>query len=367
MRKRGRPRNDGPSYWPSRDGYYANVDGASQYLGPGPDDGKDGPNYMAAKKRLYELMFPDQGKGTDSYLLGSLAAKYRAHLRAISERRLRTFDLRGGEFFDLHSDLPIGRLKATHVTAWLTGKLTWNPTSRSLGGKSVNAALNWAAGPGDLIGVNPISGKLKLPQQLARGDEVRMSDRLRQLLIDNAANDQFRLILRAIRWTGCRPIEARKADVRHYRPGQISLPWQDRTGGYVHKTAKSRKHRVIYLPRDVDEDIQAALGERRDGPLFLTPRGKRWSEDNLKSRFKDTMARPAVTEHLEENGIDRRHVTLYSFRHSVASDMLDAGHPAHDVAELLGTSVSKLEANYGHLLKSRIQDSYLRFVEEQTR
>jgi len=68
---------------------------------------------------------------------------------------------------------------------------------------------------------------------------------------------------------------------------------------------------------------------------------------------------------LRRAGLDRKGLTIYSLRHTFASDLVTAGRPLQEVAALLGNSVRTCEHFYAHLQPGRTREAVkvLRAVE----
>jgi integrase/recombinase XerD len=132
-----------------------------------------------------------------------------------------------------------GYLKATevrpiHVTRFVDGH-GWGSTTERNARRSVYRAFSWAVEEG-LLAANPLKG-MKCPGALTR-QRAMTDDEFRSLL--RASKRNFKVLLFALRMTGCRPKEAR------------TLAWEqvlkDRWVLRQHKTARNtHKPRVIYL------------------------------------------------------------------------------------------------------------------------
>jgi integrase len=133
----------------------------------------------------------------------------------------------------------------------------------------------------------PAFGKLEKPR-VGQRDRLPTADETAAIL--SQASREFRLIYSALRQCGARPGElcrARIADV-------------DRAGCVItlkeHKTArKTGKPRRIPIGRKFGDLLDQAIGDRTEGPVFLSPIGKSWSVANLGrtySRLRDNAGLP---------------------------------------------------------------------------
>jgi integrase len=138
------------------------------------------------------------------------------------------------------------------------------------------------------------------------------------------ASPAFLLICTALAQSGARPGElcaATIADViRDARP-RIELK--------QHKTAKKTgKPRIIPLGKKLLPTILQAIGDRTEGPVFLSSRGGAWDVANLSSMFRK----------LRDAAGLKRDLVLYHLRHRFATECLRAGTPLGDVSLLMGHS-----------------------------
>src|SRR5205085_213215 len=138
--------------------------------------------------------------------------------------RLDTFEKYGKEFFALHGHRPVSALKPYHIRQWLDSHRAWGSMTKRNAASRVLACLNWGAESG-LIETNPVREKFKLAAATRRGREMRLPTDLCDLLISCARSPRFRLLLRILRITGCRPIEIRMADIADFHGRKIVLRW----------------------------------------------------------------------------------------------------------------------------------------------
>lgn len=155
-----------------------------------------------------------------------------------------------------------------------------------------------------------------------------------QVLIAGMRKDSH-LIYRTLRLTGARPGELCKAQISELEgpPGARMIVLTQ------HKTArKTGRRREIILSPAAEELVMQAIGDRTEGPIFLTVRRKAWIRDRLSRTFRQS--RNAA-------GIDRR-VVLYCSRHEAATEIVRSVGIAQ-AAGILGHSDIKTTQRYTHL------------------
>ena len=151
-----------------------------------------------------------------------------------------------------------------------------------------------------------------------------------------AAPQPLQSILKFMLYTGCRPSEARRLNVR-----DVDL---DGPNPCVHlstfKGTSSRKlkNRAFPIYR---KDFEALLVEqvkenKPGGILFATESGLPWSMNNLRQR---------INTHKKNNGFDKRWESM-CFRHGLITECVNANIPILNIALLMGTSAERIEKNY---------------------
>jgi integrase len=209
------------------------------------------------------------------------------------------------------------------------GKLTWEQLSPALVLRELDRANRWPDGrrkAPDTQRANVIAwqqfqkwavdtGRLAAPlvaqglrKPQGRQREVIPTEAdIRRLLA--RASPEFASIYQALLMTGARPGELCGAQISDL----------DRTRRVIvcrrHKTAgKTRRPRLIPVSQACLDVIDAHVAGRRAGPLFVTPRGRRWTVSRLSQTFRELRRKCLV---------DRR-VVLYSTRHHLATRLCRA-------------------------------------------
>ncbi|MGE5192233.1 MAG: tyrosine-type recombinase/integrase [Deltaproteobacteria bacterium] len=133
----------------------------------------------------------------------------------------------------------------------------------------------------------PVFSKLEKPR-VGQRDRVPTAAETEAIL--SHASPTFRLIYLALRQCGARPGELCRATIADI----------DRTANAIvlreHKTVrKTGKPRRIPIGRKLGELLVQAIGERQNGPIFLSPAGRAWTVPNLSrtySRLRDLAGLP---------------------------------------------------------------------------
>ena len=240
-------------------------------------------------------------------------------------------------FLDTWGRLRVSRLRKKHVRAWITAK-GYNPTSAAKAIGVLKRAFNWAVEE-EHIPRNPIA-HVRKPKCLTRDRTLTPEER--QLILAAIVGPAFRRFVNAMTLTGARP-----GEVARITAADVDLE----RGLWVlqqHKTAKKTgKPRVIHLPAEALALTKELMATYPDGPLFRNSRGKPWTRNAIRIRFRNLR-----TKHPELKGI-----VAYSYRGSFATDALEAGVPDATVAALLGHTgtatlhrfYNKLSGRTGHL------------------
>jgi integrase len=234
-------------------------------------------------------------------------------------------------FARAYGKLRASRLTPLQVTDWLNSKEGWGETTRNRAVTCLTVALNWAVKM-KVLRENPIKGIDKgsvLPRDRLVAPEER------RLVLSSIRDRAFKLLVFAMVTTGARPSEIRRVTAREYMPPGLWVfpPRRHKTG------KKTKKPRVVYLTPPMQKLCERLIRERTEGPLFLNSRGKPWTANALRCRFRRLRDKfPALAG-----------VTAYCYRHTYCTDGLLNGVPLAQMQELMGHTSPAMMAHYAHL------------------
>jgi integrase len=339
-------------YYASKGAYFTEAFGGRTRLSDAcEDDSPDGPNYLAALQRFRALMEGTTNVQADLITVDIVVASYCDAVAARNKAsgRVTRSLLNGAEkAFD---GVPVNRLKAGLVVAWVDSHADWNECTRLSAWEKFKAALAWGVEV-DKIPSNPLAGA-KTPTSYARrsrGKEFLLEDDLVALLLQEA--DPLTRDLLTVLWrTGARPAEVLNAEAFNYepRPPVLAYYWNAQRG-YIHKTARTRKHgnrhRIIYLDPIADAIIRPRA--ERGGLLFRTKDGKRIETTGLDKRMDKLRNRPAILAWCKMNRRQPEWIVPYSFRHTWITRAIARGMSIKKIADMVGNSVKAIEEHYAH-------------------
>jgi integrase len=286
-------------------------------------------------ERLYRQMLED-GSAADLTARSKVRVIFKAFLKRHAKRKcspethawyrhyLKSFCKKNGS-------RRVAELRPLDAEVWLE-EHAWCDTTRNRAITCLKVALNWAVKMG-VLKENPLKNLEKPP--MGRRERILSPDERRELFA-GVKGKAFKLFLFALTSTGARPSEIRKVTAKEFvKPGLwVFPPKQHKTG------KKTLKPRVVYLTRPMIQLCERLAKENPEGPLFRNSRGKPWTGNAIRCRFR----------HLREKFPFLAGVTAYCYRHSFVTDGLEQGIPLATMAELAGhTTTRMLEQHYGHL------------------
>jgi integrase len=154
----------------------------------------------------------------------------------------------------------------------------------------------------------------------------------RRAWLDAAAEGAVRDLIEGACLTGARPGELVNARVKQYDRRTQSMTWKGKTGT---RTVPVSDEAAVLLNRLSKSKLPTAYLFTRDG-------GQKWGPSDWDEKVKQA-ARDAQIDVAED-------VVLYCGRHAWITEALLSGMTTLDVSKLTGTSISQIEATYGHLV-----------------
>lgn len=225
-----------------------------------------------------------------------------------------------GPFVERFGTLAVSALSVAPVEAWVasraTGPRPWNPSTRAKCTSTLKSCFRWAVRAG-LVPANPLDA-VRGPTPLRR-TAVLTRDQADALIA--ASDEHLGDFLRALLWTGCRPIEMYTLTAEAARVEDGVWMVRDKIRG---KTGAP--FRRVYLNREAKALTAKLLKRHPTGLLFRNSLGGQWTRESYGHRLK--RMRKAL-------GIGPEGVA-YSLRHLFATDLLEQGESPATVAELLG-------------------------------
>lgn len=306
-----------------------------------------GTDERQALKEFYKIWGSDE-KPSPRMLAVDLFARYlewsETHHAPAYHKRIEA-SLASFEEKVIKTPLRVEELTPLHLTTWLEKRCPRRPkddskpvsdNTRHDYASDILGVFNWAAKQ-RIIPASPFFGFTK-PAKSPRA--ACLSAEQWDELLTHVRDDAFRDFIQIMRKTGCRPQEARIMEARHVRFKEGLIFFKD--GEVPGKTGD----REIPLTEAAASILKPLVLKYPEGPLLRNTRGRPWGKNSLNSRFQRLKTKLPFRAH------------CYVARHSVATDMLEAGASTGAVAATLGhkdpTMVLKtygkhIEKRRGHL------------------
>jgi hypothetical protein len=250
-------------------------------------------------------------------------------------------------YSDSIAKVKLARLRKHHLLEWRT-RLADTPAlvSRNKGGETRTRQRAPSSINRDMVVLRAALNKV-LPHGLPGTDAawqealrpIRNADRQRTLRLDR---DQRRALLAALQ-EDVRPFVAALC-VIPLRPGALAgltaADYDKRTRELTIGKDKNGKPRRILLPANAAPLFAEQSKDKLPAaPLFTRTGGKPWDKHTWKGPIKDAVKAAGLPPE----------TTAYTLRHSIISELVEAGLPLLTIAQISGTSVEMIERHYGHL------------------
>jgi len=227
-----------------------------------------------------------------------------------------------------HGTLPADELSVRLLSLWLLA-LPVNSTTKGITLRSVSSCFGWAV-RNDILPFNPCL-KVSKPKSRSRSREALISEADHAKLLE-AASPDFRIVLRVLHGTGCRPTEACRITTDTFFPDAGCVVLAE------HKADANGKPRVLYLTPELVDVLKAQAVRYGSGSLLRSRKGKAWTQKGITQRMRHVKAKAGVK------------AIAYGYRHTYATEALAKGIPDATVAALLGhSSTAMLHKHYSHL------------------
>jgi integrase len=234
----------------------------------------------------------------------------------------------------------VGQLSAANVQAWWDAHPDWSDTTATSNFSIVSAALNWACQPENrLADFNPIK-RMKKPRRRSRGKETLVSHEDHEAFLEHVPED-LRVVLFVLRETGTRPGNVTRVTAKDVDYENMVWVLEE------HKTAeKTGETLIVPITREVAELCRGLAKEHPSGPLFRTASGEPWNSTKLANRVY------YYHQKLKKVGAEvPERFFAYCYRHTRATELLEAGVSEAQVAAVLGHKGTKmLHHHYSHIL-----------------
>ena len=371
-----------PFFRPSRGLWYVQVEGKQVNLGPDRE---------AAFRRYHELMGkPKAQPATGDAVVVILDTFLEWTRKNRAETSFDWYQKRLTAFArSLPDGLTVNALRPFHVQQFLDAKATWSNSTKRGTVIAIKRAFNWAEKIGH-IDRNPLRHVERPP---AGRREKIVTPAEHQKILGLARDEAFRELLDAAWETGARPQELLRVEARH-------VELKNARWVFPKNEAKGKRHvRVIYLNDRMMQMTKRLMLKSPQGPLFRNSQGNPWKPMAVNCRFVEIRARMGK-QAMREKGIEidetdvvefakslrpekRAHgrlvkktqselmmeardklrrktasahapkYCLYTWRHSFATRLLEAGVDAMIVATLLGhVDTTMLGKVYSHVAQN---------------
>jgi integrase len=215
------------------------------------------------------------------------------------------------------------------------------PDTRRSTAQAFEQFQKWAIDYGHLA--NPVVAKL--PKPAGRRRTRIPTPEETQRLLENAT-PEFRRVYQALRQSGARPNEICRATIADWkRPQQVIILEE-------HKTAeKTGEVRRIAVGARMEQLLLEAVGDRTDGPIFLSPTGRPWTPQRLSTIYCQLRKKAGLA----------RDLVLYLARHEHGT-VITKKLGIYPAKEALGHKSITTTQRYAHTTNAELasnQDAFL--------
>lgn len=199
---------------------------------------------------------------------------------------------------------------------------------------ALNTIQNWALARNLIAAV--AFEKLEKPRP---GQRTRIPTPEETEIILSAGSEAFCRIYQALRQCGARPGELCRATMADLKEGGTVIELAE------HKTArKTGKPRRILVGEKMRQLINEAIGDRKEGRIFLSPTGRPWKPENLSRTFRKIR---------DDHGL-KKDLVLYLARHEFGTRATEK-LGIHAAGEMLGHTQVTTTQRYAHADENKLR------------
>jgi integrase len=367
--------SQGPRYYGSKKGWFANFNGERVRLTTGPkkkteQEAKD--KYDAEKAARKVEVAGDRNTVwavLNAYLL---ECENRVKNGETAESTLTMHRHILQPFNERHGQVLVRDLRPQHVTDWLAEMrqprwkeklkrhVRWKDATVKLARDVLRRAFIWAVEEAGLISRNPLARKgagKRERRHRRRPAEARVAilDHEHELLLEQGrrrTKKGFYHLIQFLHRTGARPAEmylAKASEWDEQKRAFVIRAVPESRGRY--KLAHLGEDRTVYIPDDLVPLAKELMAKYPDGPIFRTESGKPWKNNTLCARFASIKKAANRAAEKKELPAVRKEVTAYSYRHAYVTRWIEQDRPLWKLCELLNTSEAMVRQHYSHLFE----------------
>jgi integrase len=367
--------SQGPRYYASKNGWFANFGGERIRLTTGPK--------KATEKEAKEKYDAEQGARKVEVVgdRNTVWAVLNAYLSDCENRVVNgdmaenTYTIHRSmilPFSDKHGETTVRDLHPQHVNEFLAAmrqprwseklkrEVVWKDGTVGLARTVYKTAFRWAAEEAGLISKSPFdrAGRgRRVKRQRRRPTENRtaITDHEHGLLLEQAmrrSRKDFANLLQFLYETGARPAElylATAAEWDDQKRAFIIKAGPENRGRY--KLAHLGEDRPLYVPATLVPLVKSLMLQYPSGPIFRTESGQPWKNSTLCSRFASIKRAANTAAERRAVPLVRKAVTAYAYRHAFVTRWVEQGRNLWKLCELLNTSETMIRQNYSHLFQ----------------
>jgi integrase len=314
-------RRSEPWYWSARRGWYVQINGKQIPLGKAEKKTSTPP--VEVQMEWHRLMAvegkldgPEMKRSTVPELIEVfLASKSRCR-----DSTLRKYQYILGPFAKRYEKIRVSDLRPRDVTDFCDSMETWGDSSRFTCCALVKQAWEFGRDRG-YSDVNALAG-MDNPYHIPTRDHA-MTEAEYLLVRNLARDDNWKLLVDVLWFTGARPGEVCKIEARHLHPIEAKAT----LAANEHKTgSKSKRSRVIYFPDEIMAALRAMAEARPEGPLLRNTVDTPWTNIAISCRIMRWRRLGKIPAGL----------VLYTARHGFVTRKINEGHTPSLVAKAVG-------------------------------